>query len=663
MKPIRIAIAIVMITLLCCFVCLPIVNAQEGIGMGDVDPVLEEENEGGIKKITLPEVVVTATRMETPAREIASSYSVVSGEDMDTAQSRAVIEALRDIPGLDPVQVGGLGGNSNIKIRGAETRHTLVLIDGVEVNDPISIDRSSNFSGLLIDNIDRIEVLRGPQSALYGSDAIGGVINIITQKGEGDPKVSLSNEMGSFDSYRGALRISRGTDLMNYSIGLSRYYTDGISAAAKEYGNTERDGYENTTASARLGLTPTQEFGVDLMVRHIDAEGDMDNSGGTDGDDINYVFTTHQSFLKIEPRLSLFDMRWNQKLGFSYAKHQRHYSNGTDPNHPADLSQNSYESDMVSFNWQHDIEIHPSHTLTIGLLEYEEERGQYQEYSESIWGPYADSKDDLTARTVGCFLQDHITLDDRFVATLGVRVDDYKSFGTEETYRIASAYRVNTMGTRLKASYGTGFKAPSLYQLYSPLYGSPALEPEKSYGWDCGIEQGVWNDKVVTGITFFRNRFREMITFDWDTWKYENIQKARSQGIECMLSARPADDLTLKGSYTYTDTEDLSTGESFLHRARNRFSLGADYALAEKGTAHLEVRYVGRRYDNDYSTSPATRIILREYVLVNLSASYSVTESFQVFGRVDNLLDERYEEVKGYGTPGINGFAGFRFLL
>ncbi|MGA1794794.1 MAG: TonB-dependent receptor plug domain-containing protein [bacterium] len=624
--------------------------------------MIKDENEGGVKRVTLPEVVVTATRMETPAREIASSYSIVSGEDMDTAQSRAVIEALRDIPGLDPVQVGGPGGNSNIKIRGAETRHTLVLIDGVEVNDPISIDRSSNFSGLLIDNIERIEVLRGPQSALYGSDAIGGVINIITQKGEGGPRVSLSHEMGSFDSYRGSLRISRGADLMNYSIGLSRYYTGGISAAAKEYGNTERDGYENTTASARVGITPTEGFGVDLIARHVDTEGDLDNSGGTGGDDINYVFTTHQSFLKIEPHISLFDARWNQRLGISYATHRRHYSNGTDPDHPSDLSQNSYESDMVSFNWQHDIEIHPHHTLTIGLLEYEEEKGKYQEYSESGWGPYSSSLEEQTTRTVGCFLQDHISVDDRFVATLGARVDDYKSFGTEETYRIASAYRVNRMGTRLKASYGTGFKAPSLYQLYS-MYGSPDLDPEKSYGWDCGIEQGVWNDKVISGITFFRNSFRDMITFDWNTSMYMNIQRAKSQGIEYSLSARPADDLTLKGSYTYTDTEDLSTSESFLHRARNRFSLGADYALSERGSAHLEVRYVGRRYDNDYSTWPATRVILKEYVLVNLSASYSVTESFHVFGRVDNLLNERYEEVKGYGTTSINGFAGFRFLL
>ncbi len=547
----------------------------------------------------------------------------------------------------------GRGGDTSIFIRGAKSEHTLVMIDGVEVNDPMSPGRSYNFAHLTVDNIERIEVLRGPQSTLYGSDAIGGVINIITKKGEGKPRFFLSAEGGSYTTFRETTGVSGGDKLVNYSLALSRFDTEGISAANKKDGNYERDGYENTSLSARVGLTPKENLDVDFILHYINAKTDLDNSGGVGGDDPNYVQNTKQFLFRPQIGLSLFDNRWIQRLGFSITEHDRDYKNKKDPQHPSEFVEGHYDGLLLKFDWQHNIQFYKTNTLTCGF-EFEEEEGESK--WEDQWGLSIFPK--KTANTKGYYIQDQIKLWDRFFGTIGIRVDDHSRFGTETTYRIAPAYLIKETGTKIKGTFGTGFKAPTLYQLFVPLYGDKNLKPEKSEGWDFGLEQEFFKTRVSLGATFFRNNFKDLIDFDYATSRYVNIGRAKTEGIEVFASVRPIDDLTTRLNYTYTDTEDKRTKENLLRRPKNKFSLDLNYRFLNKGNINLGVIYVGKRDDIDPSTYDRVRV--DQYTLVNLSTSYNITKNLQAFGRVENLFDKEYEEVKGYGTPGLSVFGGMK---
>ncbi|MBI4641541.1 MAG: TonB-dependent receptor [Candidatus Tectomicrobia bacterium] len=625
-------------------------------------PVLSpaQEKEKKAKDGNVEEVVITATRIETPSREVASSITVITEREIENKQKTTVLELLRSIPGLDVVQQGGPGRVASIFIRGAKVEHTLVLIDGVEVNDPISPGRAYDFANLTTDNIERIEILRGPQSTLYGSDAIGGVINIITKKGEGKPGFFISTQGGSFTTFRENAGVSGGNKRVNYSLGISRFDTNGISAASEKDGNREKDDYKNTSLSGRLGLTPTEIFGIDVFLRYIDSRFDIDNFGGVGGDDPNRRSDSRQLFFRTEARLSLFDDLWDQKLGFSLTDHDRNDNDDPDADHPLDFLRSSFSGQLLKFDWQHNFVLHETNTLTLGL-ETEEEKGESDFRSESAFGPFTSRFEEKTARTTGFYLQDQIKLLSSFFTTLGVRLDDHSRFGSEVTYRIAPAYLFKETGTKIKATYGTGFKAPTLFQLFSS-FGNENLNPEKSRGWDIGIEQDLWEKRLTLGVTYFRNDFDNLIDFVFDpsTFEsgFENVAEAESKGIELFASIRPIDDLSIRASYTYTDTEDKSTGEELLRRPKNKFGLDLDYRFLEMGNVNLTLVYVGKRDDLDFSTFPAARVALGSYTLVNLAASYAITKNFQLFGRVENLLDDQYEEVKGFGTPGISAFAG-----
>ena len=604
---------------------------------------------------TVEEVVVTATRIEIPASEVGSSVTVIPGSQIEEQQKSTVLEVLRTVPGLNVVKRQGA---TSVFMRGAKSEHTLVLIDGIEMNDPISPGRAFDFSYLTVDNIERIEIIRGPQSTLYGSDAIGGVINIITKKGKGAPGGFVSAEAGSYNTFSEKAGISGGSSLANYSLGISRLDTDGISAADKDDGNHEDDGLENTEVSARVGITPGDGFDLDVLLRWIDTDADIDNSGGPGGDDPNYTTQTRQLYFRSQASLVLLDDLWEQKLGFSLTDYRREGHNDTDADHLDDLSRDSYDGKIVKFDWQHNLYLHETNILTLGV-ETEEEKGGSDYYSESVWGPYSSTFAEETARTNGYYLQDRITLWDSLFTTLGARVDDHSRFGTQTTYRVTTAYRIRQTGTTIKGSYGTGFKAPTLYQLYS-VYGDETLDPEESIGWDVGIEQTISGGIVTVGATYFNNNFDDLIDYDTGLSKYVNITEARSQGVELFAALVPMDDLTLRASYTYTDTQDKATGEDLLLRAKNRFGLNVNYRLLERANVNLEITYAGKRYDNDFSTWPATLVSLDPYTLVNLAASYDLTGNIQLFSRVENLFDEEYEEVNGYGTAGVSAYGGLK---
>lgn len=618
----------------------------------------QEKTETGPKPLKY-HIVVTATRTEQPKLELGSSTTLISFEDLKKAGKETVVEALTAVPGLDVVQNGGPGKTADVFIRGANSEHTLVMMDGVEVNDPMSPGRNFDFGHLSLDNIDRIEIVRGPQSTLYGSDAMGGVINIITKKGKGKSRVFISAETGSYGTFREAAGVSGGTGIVNYSLEISRFDSKGFSESGEKYGNTEKDGYGNTTLSGRLGFKPAQNLEFNLISRYITARNDLDNFGGEGGDDPNYIIDARQFLLAANSRLSLLKGKWEQRLDISYNNMRRDLTNPTDQFQPFDSQEGLFKGRIFKIDWQHNLYLHPTNTVTAGI-EYEREQGESVYTWESMWGPGESSFPGKSAHTTGIYLQDSIKIRDTFFMTLGVRSDNHNRFGTETTFRIAPAVLLKS-GTKLKATYGTGFKAPSLYQLYAPAtawgpVGNQNLEPERSKGWDVGIEQFLFEDRLTLSFTYFQNDFEDLILYDF-IQGYINISQAETKGYEIFMSARPLKDLTIQGSYTYTDAKDRETGEQLLRRPKHKANLTFNLRLFKRVNANLFIIHVGKRLD----LFPYPTITEADaYTLFNLAVSYQLSKNIEIFGRIDNLFNQEYEAVLGYGTPGRSAYLGIK---
>jgi len=620
----------------------------------------EETESSGQPKLEY-QLFITANRTETSREEVGSSITVITARQLEEMQKSTVLDALRTVPGLNVVQTGGPGGQTSVFIRGAKSEDALILLDGVEINDPTTPGRSFDFAHLTTANIERIEIIRGPQSTLYGSDAMSGVINIISKTGQGKTGGFLAGEYGSFDSFSGNAGLSGGNKWADYTLSASRLDTKGISAASASAGNLERDGYKNTTISGKLVITPLEHVHADLILRYIDGQTDLDNAGGVGGDDPNNRAEVEQLFSRAQARISLFNGFWQQTIGFSLSRQERNYRNDTDTEHPADLDHSSYNGQILKFDWQHNLRLQETNMLTMGV-ETEREKGESSYYAESAWGPYTSEFAQKNTRTTAGYIQDHVRLSGNWFATVGARLDEHDRFGTKITYRIASTYLIQKTGTRIKGTYGTGFKSPSLYQLYS-LYGDETLKPETSLGWDIGIEQSFWNSKLTMGTTYFNNEFDQMIDYNNATWKYVNVGAAKTHGIEMFATAHPIAALALQASYTYTATEDEATGLELLRRARHKLGFTANYRFRKKGNANLEIGYVGKRADIDYSTWPYARATLAGYVLLNLATSYDLFGRVRIYAGVKNLGNVKYEEILGYGTPGISAFMGIKFMF
>lgn len=604
-------------------------------------------------------IVVTANRTDTPQQELGSAITVITESQLEKMQKTTVLDALRTVPALDVVQAGGAGGQASVFIRGAKSEHTLVLLDGVEINDPSTPGRSADLANLATADVERIEVIRGPQSVLHGSDAMGGVINIISKTGKGKVGGFFRGGYGSFNSFAESAGLNGGNRWANFSLGVSRSDTDGISAAGEGRGVLEKDGYGDTTITGKLGVNPAKNVHADFILRTIDSRTDLDNAGGAAGDDPNNTAAAKQVFSRVQARVSLFNGRWEQKIGFSLSRQERHYKNDTDAAHPLDSDRSTYSGQIIRCDWQHDLRFLKANMLTVGM-ESEQEKGESEYDSESAWGPYSSRFPQKSALTTAAYIQDHVRLTNDWFATLGARLDSHDRFGTKATYRLASTYRVRKSGTRIKASFGTGFKTPSLYQLYS-LYGDKDLMPETSTGWDLGIEQSWRSDRITLGVTYFGNEFKQLIDYDSAIWKYMNVGAAKTSGVELSASVQAIAALTLQADYTHTAAQDEATGEYLLRRARHKLNLAANWRLGKNGNANLGLNYVGSRYDTDYSTWPASRVKLDGYVLINLALAYDLSDRMRMFAGVKNLGNAKYEEILGYGAPGINAALGIKY--
>ena len=604
-----------------------------------------EEKEKGKESVTvMEEVVVTATRVPTPTEEVGSSITVITAKDIEAKGYTTVKDVLKGTPGLDVVSCGGPGQMTSVFMRGANSYHTLVLIDGVEMNDPTGMNRGFNFSNLTVDNIERIEILRGPQSPLYGADAMGGVINIITKKGEGKPKFYLGSEGGSYDTWREFAGASMGSERVNVSLEASHNSSDGFSSADDDLpGNDEDDKWENTSASARLGFVLSENADLDFIGRFQDGRTHLDYGGGPYQDVEDYHVEERKVFTRAHAHVFAFDGLWEQTLAYGFADHDRKRRDC--PYGDSDVDGKKHE-----ISWQNNFYLHETNTLTLGLEYEKEEMDNHEELDESAY-------------THSVFVQDQIKLGGFSFTTIGLRYDDHEDFGSKTTFRITQAFLLKDLGTKFKGSYGTGFRAPSLNELYyvSPWGGpggNPDLDPEESEGWDIGIEQSLFNNCMTLGITYFYNDFDDLII--WENG-YNNVDEAKTRGIESFIKIMPFDDLSLCLNYTYTDTED-DDGKRLIRRPLHKAGLNTCYRFLKRGTANLDILYVGKRDDKYWPAmaGAAKDIVLDDYILVNLAGSFDICKRLQVFARIENLFDEDYNEAYGYGTAGLSAYGGVK---
>lgn len=596
---------------------------------------------GGKEAVELEEVVVTATKIPTAEKELGSSVTVITEEEIKAKGYSTVKEVLKGTVGLDVVSTGGPGSQTSVFLRGANSYHTLVLIDGMEVGDPSQAQRQFNFANLTVDNIERIEIVRGPQSVLYGADAMGGVIHIITKKGVKKPYIYLGAEGGSYSTARQFAGLGAANDRADFSFAFSHIRAEGFSAADADLpGNTEDDAWEDFTVSSRLGIVPTDWLDMGLNFRLHDGMTELDNGGGPNRDREDYRLEKQEFFLRPHMTVTAFDGLWEQSLAYGLTTHSRAYKD--DP-----WGDSHYDGEKHEISWQHNLYLHKTNTLTAGF-EYEKEAME----SADPW-----SRLDRSAYTYSLFAQDQIKLFDISFTTVGARWDRHREFGDHTTFRVTQAFVIDKTGTTVRGSVGTGFRAPSLYELYAPNWGNPGLDPEESIGWDVGVEQSLFDDRITVGVTYFHNEFDDLIIWNQG---YMNVEEAKTLGIESFIEVIPFADLSARVTYTYTDTED-DQGERLLRRPMNKVGLTICYRfLDERGIANLDLLYVGERDDKDFTVWPARRVELGDYVLVNLSGSFAVHKYLELFARVENLFDEDYEEAFGYGTPGISAYGGVK---
>lgn len=610
---------------------------------------------------TLPEMVVTATRLPTPLEQVASSVTVITADDIARNNYRTLPEALRTVPGVDVVSLGPSGAATGVFVRGTESNHTLVLLDGIEINDPSTADGQFDFANIMLEDVERIEFLRGSQSTLYGSDAIGGVVNIITKRGRGPARFSARLEGGTDSTLNQAASVSGAYEKVDYRLSVERLDTEGQSVTPKRNRpdgvNSEKDGFENLSLAASGGVQITETVRANVVARYIDSEVELDPSP----EDPNADQESDQFFGRAEVEATLFDGFFDNRLGVGYTDYDRRFNNPAD-GLSADFANSTFEGRKLKFDWQGDLYLTETQTLTLGAETEKEDSDSRSSFSSGF-----RSRTNNDVRTSAGFAQLQSSFFDRLFSTLGLRIDAHDRFGKEVTGRVAVTYLHRETDTKLKASYGNGFKAPSLEQLFGASFfdpfgqvfsGNPDLNPERSHAVEAGIEQTLWQDRLTLGGTFFYIEIDDLISFNDTFTTLVNVDEAKIRGIEAFVAVRPLPALGLRVDYTFTETEDEETGDNLLRRPRHKASVSADLQATENIDLAVNVIYTGGRLDIDSNTFAT--VSTTDYALVNVSGSYRLGETWRFFARIENLFDENYEPADGFKGPGISALAGVR---
>ncbi|KAA0076814.1 TonB-dependent receptor [Tardiphaga sp. P9-11] len=626
----------------------------------------------------LSEIVVTADRAPEQLNRTGSSISVVSGETITTSNPGSLVDALRTVPGLDISETGGPGSTTNIRMRGGNTGQTLVMIDGIRINDPTAASGDYDFTMFAPSSIDRIEVLKGPQSALYGSDAMTGVINIITKKGSGPAQFNIRTEGGSYGtaSTSGSLTGSQGpwsyafTGSGQHSNGFSRFGYR-IPALEAKYPNLERDGFDRIGGSARIGYDVGDvrlEAGIlssftrsaydgtysatskspqfpdtpNNATRQLDqvwGKATFDTLGGVLNHQIN-VFETHIERTFNETTYTTNTLPANTKVVYS-----------------------QYLANSVGAEYQGTLKLGPLGTLVYGTKTQHEtaDISQAGIKPASPLTPQLGKAQDTNA----LFALWQLPIGERLSVTLGGRVDDVVDVARFETWRATAAYNIAETGTKFHASAGTGAKAPTLYQLYSPDNGTRTLVPEESFGYDAGIDQSFLNGRVVMSVTGFSNTFSNLINFvspsaatpctGTQSGCYVNVARAETSGLEVgsTIDILPGL-LKFNAAYTYLHAIDLSNGAILARRPKNFARFALTITPTDKWMIEPRITTVSKRFSSANQVGQVDA-----YTRVDLYTEYKIDANWKVFARGENILNEHYQEVLNFGTTGPAAYAGF----
>ncbi len=612
------------------------------------------------------EIVIVGTRTPQALDRLGQQVSVVTSAELKAHQAVVISDLLATLPGVGVSRNGGIGGVTSVRIRGAETDQTVVLVDGIKLNDPSSAGGAYNFANLLAGPVASIEVLRGAQSTLWGSQAIGGVVNIVTPMPTKALEGAASLEGGSFGQADGRLSISGVTEGLSWSLSGESFANTGVSAYR---GGLEADGYRHQGLSGRASYDVIGDIRLDL--RGLWSRGRVKIDGFPPPE---YAFADDSEYSRTETKLGylglsfpLADGRLKNRLGLSQTATD---TDSFDPTQAVTALTYQTRGETRRLEYQGIIELTPNWQATVGA---ERETSRAHTAAPSAYNPHpiaAIAHTGLTsfyAQAIGDVVSG-LTL------TTGLRHDRHDAFGDHTLGQVALAWRLPDEATVLRASFAQGFKAPTLYQLYSE-YGTPSLAPESANSGDLGIEHRFDSVNSVVSATVFQRQTQDQIDFVSCAFGatsavcrpngvsrygyYDNIARTRAQGVELTADAR-IEDLTLSGNYTFVDATNQGSsspnrGKSLARRPKQQANLNTDYLTASGVSLGLGMRYVGESFEDAANTYR-----LKAYALTDLRLSYPLRSGVEVYGRVENLFDRRYEPTRDYGSVGRGIYLGMR---
>ena len=597
-----------------------------------------------------PDLVITPNKQAQSIQEIGSAVTIITREDIERAGPKSLRDILDGQPGVTVTENGGPGGAASLFLRGANSNHVLVLIDGMRVTDPTAVGGDLDLAMIPPQSIERVEIVRGPQSALYGSDAIGGVINFVMKKGQKGPPVwQLRMEGGSYGTYSSKLSVSGATEDTSYHLGLNQYHTDGF----QRYGyRVPRLAYLDPNGvdplsrvggygkiSKRINDWLTLEAGFNVARERLQYDsGPYSDDPLIPNPQTGVLATAYQKAIAengaFRTTLTAFETRIRRDLGLytksiDYGDTDSHYR---------------YSGTRLGAELQEDVKLGQYGTWTAGLR-YERERAKGDE-DGAIYDYRQNTRSAYTLYQVSLFQKLHLSA--------GGRYDDVSGIGGFATYRLTAAYDL-TDSTRVRASYGTGAKAPSLYQLYVPIYNNPNLKPEKSKGFDVGVEQTFLSGDARASVTYFNNKIENLIVGDPSTWIPTNVARASVSGVEVAGDYNIVPTFAkLRLAYTWLETRDDATGLVLLRRPKH----SARVSVALTPANGLTVEPILRLYSNRADTFLGERVSLKGYARFDVVADYKLNKTVSVFARGENLTNAKYEDVYNFGTAGRSVYAG-----
>jgi vitamin B12 transporter len=629
--------------------------------------------------VTLPEQVVTATRIPTLADQVAAGVTVIDRQEIETRGYTTLADALAAVPGLTVVQSGGQGGNASVFIRGTNSNHVLVLRDGVPVNDPSDPNSAFNFGVDTLADVERIEVIRGPMSGLYGSGAVGGVINLITRKGTEGTHGTAELAGGLPRTGKAGASLYGVQGKVDYSVALQSYSTIGFDDTPQRESvyTGHRDGYRAQLATINLGVTPIEGTRIYGMLRYHTATFGLDELGSPAYDATDYTGRDNSFLGRVGVSSKLFDGRWETDLSVARLATLRRYSEpleAADPNEVEGLSR--YKGMRTDILWNNTVHLPDAGPAAAGALTFglEHQRdSSSSDLNESFAGfPYVSDVRAHANHTAG-YAGLQSTLFNRFVATAAVREESATYGGSAFTWRLGGVLRLPEVWSRLKASYGTSFRAPSLYELFGVdsfgYVGNPNLKAERSEGWEAGwavdIPAPERRDAATVEVTYFANRIHDLIQTvyapDYLSSTEQNIALARISGVETSLTLRPVAWAQAVLAWTYTSAHD-ETGTLLLRRPRNQASANLRMTPLPGLTIAPELVYSSGAWDYlvDDEGFPAGQGLTKSGLIFNLAVTYELTPRITLFVDARNIGDSRFEPASGYQIPGPSFLAGVR---